>query len=107
MRLPVLIGKNYTVAVMEKPIVFLSHSSKNKRELTALKQLLDRKAVGFIDFFLSSDGESIPLGTNWVQRLNEALKKTKLMFVFVSRDALQPVKTNITTPSLCLQNCLG
>jgi hypothetical protein len=74
---------------MEKPIVFLSHSAKNKRELIALKQLLDRKAVGFIDFFLSSDGESIPLGTNWVQRLNEALKKTKLMFVFVSREALE------------------
>lgn len=74
---------------MEKPIVFLSHSSKNKRELIALKQLLDRKAVGFIDFFLSSDGQSIPLGTNWVQRLNEALKNTKLMFVFVSREALE------------------
>lgn len=73
---------------MEKPIVFLSHSSKNKRELIALKQLLDRKAVGFIKFFLSSDGESIPLGTNWVQHLDEALKKTKLMFVFVSREAL-------------------
>src|ERR1043166_4231169 len=46
--------------LMEKPIVFLSHSSKNKRELIALKELLDRKAVGFIKFFLSSDGESIP-----------------------------------------------
>ena len=74
---------------MEKPIVFLSHSSKNKRELKALKALLDRKAVGFITFFLSSDGESIPLGTNWVEHLNKALKKAKLMFVFVTREVLQ------------------
>jgi hypothetical protein len=55
----------------------------------ALKDLLDRKTVGFLNFFLSSDGQSILLGENWVHRLNEALKTTKLMFVFVSKEALQ------------------
>lgn len=73
---------------MEKPIVFLSHSSKNKRELIALKELLDRKAVSSIEFFLSSDGESIPLGTSWHDRIVNALKRAKLMFVFISPESV-------------------
>jgi hypothetical protein len=74
---------------MTKPIVFLSHASKDKRRLVALKVLLDRHAVGAIDFFLSSDGESIRLGTSWVHRVVEALEGAKLMFVFVSEEAIK------------------
>ena len=73
---------------MDKPIVFLSHSSKNKRELIALKKLLDDRCVGAIEFFLSSDGESIPLGTSWHDRIVKALKHAKLMFVFVSPESI-------------------
>jgi hypothetical protein len=68
----------------EKPIVFLSHSSLDKAPLTALKQMLDERAAGALDFFLSSDGESIRFGRNWVVRVSDALSKAKLMFVFLS-----------------------
>lgn len=74
---------------MKKPIVFLSHSAKNKAQVVALKSLLNDKASGFIEFFLSCDGESIRLGTNWVRRLDEALKNARLMFVLVSKESLQ------------------
>src|SRR4051812_10132234 len=70
--------------IMEKPVVFLSHASADKAQLVALKTLLDKKAAGALDFFLSSDGQSIKLGRNWVARLTDALKDTKLMFVFLS-----------------------
>lgn len=74
---------------MKKPIVFLSHSAKNKAQVIALKSLLNDKTSGFIEFFLSCDGESIRLGTNWVRRLDEALKSARLMFVLVSGESLQ------------------
>ncbi|MBI5818724.1 MAG: toll/interleukin-1 receptor domain-containing protein [Verrucomicrobia bacterium] len=72
---------------MEKPVVFLSHASADKRQLLKLKALLERKAAGFLRFFLSSDGESIPLGTSWHERIVKALRNAKLMFVFVSPES--------------------
>lgn len=69
---------------MEKPIVFLSHSSLDKAPLAELKKLLDVRAAGSLDFFLSSDGESIRFGRNWVVRVSDALSRSKLMFVFLS-----------------------
>jgi hypothetical protein len=73
---------------MEKPIVFLSHSSKNKAELAALKELLDQRAAGSIEFFLSSDGQSIRFGRNWVVSISDALNKARLMFVFLSAESV-------------------
>lgn len=74
---------------MAKPTVFLSHSSKNHRELIRLKQLLDEKAVGSIEFFLSCDDESIRFGKLWPTEVHNALKRAKLMFVFVSVESLE------------------
>ncbi len=51
-----------------------------------LKNLLDKRAAGSIEFFLSSDGESIRFGRNWVVRVSDALAKAELMFVFLSAE---------------------
>lgn len=69
---------------MTKPIVFLSHSSQDASIVRSIKDLLQEKTNGTVDFFMSSDGESIRLGSNWVSSLEEALKACSLMFVFVS-----------------------
>ncbi len=72
-----------------KPTVFLSHSSANRRELLALKRLLDERSGGSIDFFLSSDDDSIPHGTIWDAEVKEALDRMSLMLIFVSPEALK------------------
>ena len=69
---------------MEKPIVFLSHSSSDSKVLTRLKTALEKKTHNTIDFFLSSDGESIPFGKNWVATIQQALERANLTFVFIS-----------------------
>lgn len=74
---------------MSKPTVFFSHSSRDKQTLTLLKDMVVEKTGGSIDIFLSSDGQSIPLGHNWVHRIQEALEEAKLMFVFISPNALR------------------
>jgi len=74
---------------MKKPVVFFSHSSKDKKFLTRLKEMVEEKTGKSIDIFLSSDGESIPLGRNWVHTIENALKAAKLMFVFISPHSLR------------------
>jgi hypothetical protein len=76
--------KLQTALNMEKPIIFLSHSSADREQLSVLKTVLDKRAAGSLDFFLSSDGQSIRFGHNWVVSVSDALFNTKLMFVFLS-----------------------
>lgn len=68
-----------------KPTVFLSHSSLDRTALIALKRILDKKTGHAVQFFLSIDGQSIPLGENWVHRIEKALNDTAMMLVFLSR----------------------
>ena len=74
---------------MNKPIVFFSHSSKDKKFLARLKEMVVKKTGNSIDIFLSSDGESIPLGRNWVHTIQKALEESSLMFVFISPHSLR------------------
>jgi len=73
---------------MGKPVVFFSHSSRDEPVLRRLKDLILAKTGSTIDVFLSSDGQSIPLGRNWVYRIEAALSETAVMFVFISPNSL-------------------
>lgn len=69
---------------MQKPTVFISHSSRDAPYLGLLKQKLEQKTGGALRLFLSSDGESIPFGSNWVHEIEAALGRATIMFVAVS-----------------------
>jgi hypothetical protein len=72
----------------DKPVVFFSHSSKDKVALRKIKDRFVELTGGSIEVFLSSDGQSIRLGSNWVSSIEKALRDTKIMFVFVSPNSL-------------------
>lgn len=74
---------------MSKPTIFFSHSSADKDVLSKLKELFCEKTGGTIDVFLSSDGQSIPLGRNWVHRIQEALDEAEIMVVFLTPNSLR------------------
>jgi hypothetical protein len=74
---------------LTKPVIFLSHSSKDASVLARLKNALLDKTSGTTTIFLSSDGQSVPLGRNWVHSIEEALTSSALMLVCVSPRALQ------------------
>lgn len=74
---------------MTKPTIFFSHSSADKEVLLKLKELFCEKTGGTIEVFLSSDGQSIPLGRNWVHRVQEALDEAKIMVVFLTPNSLR------------------
>jgi hypothetical protein len=73
---------------MERPIIFFSHSSKDKIPLAKLKELILNKCNNSIDIFLSSDGQSIPFGKNWEHQIEEALNKSTTFFIFLTPNSL-------------------
>lgn len=75
--------------MIEKPTIFFSHSSKDSEAVAELKKLFVEKTSGTIDVFLSSDGQSIPFGRNWVHEVQEALGRAKIMFVFLTPDSIK------------------
>ena len=73
----------------DKPTVFFSHSTKDQAPLQILRDLFVTKTGGSIDVFMSSDGQSIPFGTNWVHEVERGLNRAKLMFVFVTPNSVR------------------
>ncbi|MBN8460786.1 MAG: toll/interleukin-1 receptor domain-containing protein [Verrucomicrobia bacterium] len=69
---------------MEKPTIFLSHSSRDSESLKRLQAMLEKATSGTLSLFLSSDGQSIPFGRNWVATVEQALDSSALMFSFLS-----------------------
>ncbi len=73
-----------TPMTTSKPTIFLSHSSRDEAPLIRLKSILVRKTGDTVEFFLSSDGQSIQLGRNWVHKVEDALTRAKIAFVFLT-----------------------
>ncbi|MHC5058979.1 MAG: toll/interleukin-1 receptor domain-containing protein [Planctomycetota bacterium] len=72
-----------------KPTVFFSHASADAGVLTKLRDAFIKKTGGAIDVFLTSDGQSVPFGRNWVSTLKEALDRASLAFVFLTPNAMR------------------
>jgi hypothetical protein len=73
---------------MDKPTIFFSHSSKDKDSLLVLKKLIEEKIGGTLEIFMSSDGQSIPFGSNWIHKIEHGLENARIMFVFVTSNSL-------------------
>ena len=73
---------------MSKPTLFFSHSSKDKDIIFPIKEKINQSTGGVFDIFLSSDGESIPFGRNWLHKIENGLQVAKIMFVFVTENSL-------------------
>jgi hypothetical protein len=73
---------------MNKHTLFFSHSSKDKELVLSLKNKIDKVTGGVLDIFMSSDGQSIPFGSNWIHKIEEGLNNAKIMFVFVTENSI-------------------
>jgi hypothetical protein len=69
---------------MDKPTIFFSHSSIDSSTILPIKNKITVITANVLDIFMSSDGQSIPFGHNWVHKIEEGLNNAKLMFVFVT-----------------------
>lgn len=73
---------------MEKPTIFFSHSSKDRDLILPIKNKLSDITSNVIKIFMSSDGQSIPFGNNWVHKIEEGLQESKVMFVFITQNSI-------------------
>jgi hypothetical protein len=58
---------------MPDKLIFLSHIHEEKALALLVKQTLEDEFSGFVDVFVSSDGTSIPAGSNFLKRIEEGL----------------------------------
>ena len=73
---------------MGKPTIFFSHSSKDKDLILSIKNKLDKATGSVMDIFMSSDGQSIPFGSNWIHKIEDGLEQAEIMFVFVTENSI-------------------
>lgn len=73
---------------MQKPTIFFSHSTKDSENLIVLRDRVEMITGGTIKIFMSSDGQSIPLGHNWIHKIEQGLEAASIMFVFVTPNSI-------------------
>ena len=73
---------------MGKHDVFISHSPLDSSWIVPLKESLLRVLGDRIRIFLSSDGSSLPLGSNWIYSLDQALNRARMMLVFLTPNSI-------------------
>ena len=74
-----------------KPVVFTSHIHDEADEAKWLKDSISRLLLGGIEFFVSSDKTAIIGGDRWLNKIEEALKKSAVVLVLCSeKSVLRP-----------------
>jgi len=58
---------------MADKLIFLSHIHEETALACLVKQALEGEFSGFVDVFVSSDGTSIPAGSNFLKRIEDGL----------------------------------
>ncbi len=69
---------------MERPVIFVSHIHEERSLALSLKTAIETEFSGLIDIFVSSDGESIPAGANFLSHIETALQKCTAFICLVS-----------------------
>lgn len=73
---------------MDKPIVFISHITQEVSLAELLKERISQDFLGMIDVFVSSDDNSILLGSKWLDNIGTALQTAKVEIVICSHDSI-------------------
>lgn len=70
---------------MDKPTIFVSHIADEAKLARILQAHLRRDFLGMVEVFVSSDGESVSAGDNWLKAIEDALGRAKLELVLCSK----------------------
>lgn len=69
--------------------MFFSHSTRDRDALMPIRNRLLEGTGKAIEVFMSSDGASIPFGTNWLKEIEQGLQNCRLMFVWLTPASLR------------------
>src|SRR5687768_10966759 len=68
---------------------FISHISEESLVASKLKAALTRDFLQMLDVFVSSDGESISAGDEWLKSIDEALQESAVMLILCSPSSIR------------------
>jgi hypothetical protein len=68
---------------------FISHISEEAKVAAKLKESLDQDFLGNLNVFVSSDGESIAAGEDWLKSIDEALRSSALLIILCSPGSIR------------------
>lgn len=74
---------------MEKKIVFISHITEEKELAKILSDEIKKSYLGMLDTFVSSDGESLPSGGRWLDKIDQALNQSAIQISLCSPQSLK------------------
>jgi TIR domain len=69
---------------MQRPKIFISHITEERIFANKLKEWIDESVLGSVDFFVSSDNSSIPLGAEWFNKIKTSLESSNIIIVLIS-----------------------
>ena len=68
---------------------FISHITEEAGVAAKLKAALARDFLQMLDVFVSSDGESISAGDDWLKSIDNALQQSALMLILCSPSSIR------------------
>jgi hypothetical protein len=68
---------------------FISHITEEAAVAAKLKAALARDFLQMLDVFVSSDGESISAGDDWLESINKALEQSSAMLILCSPSSIR------------------
>lgn len=74
---------------MEKKLVFISHITEEKELAKILSEEIKKSYLGMLDTFVSSDGESLPSGGRWLDKIDQALNQSAIQISLCSPQSLK------------------
>jgi hypothetical protein len=74
---------------MRKQRVFISHISEEAELAVLLKNHIEQDFLGLVELFVSSEASSIPIGDQWLTKIDGALKNAKVEIILCSKQSIQ------------------
>ncbi len=85
------------VMTVSKPIVFISHITEEKEIAIKIKELIESSLLGAVNVFVSSEQQSISMGSNWLRNVSEALNSCVYTIVLCSPFSIERPWINFET----------
>jgi hypothetical protein len=68
--------------------IFISHINEEAEIASVLKEWIEKTFLGQWTVFVSSDSKDIPVGSKWLDQIDSALEKSKLLIVLCSSKSI-------------------
>lgn len=92
---------------MANKMVFLSHVHEERALALILKNAIEDEFAGFVDVFVSSDGTSIPAGSNFLKQIEEGLANCVAALYLISPRSVKRPWINFELGAVWLRSLIS